>query len=824
MKSKNKKAIVLVVVMLMSVTLAFAASTGSLRIFEKRELNHAPATTEYVPDEILVKFKPGARENAINKINSDFGTSVKSTLLSGTKVLKISSNKTVEEMVETYCSLPEVEYAEPNYIAHAFMVPNDPFYSYQWHLDNDIYGGINMEPAWDISTGTGVVVAVLDTGVAYENYSIYCQAPDLAGTTFVPGYDFVNNDAHPNDDEGHGTHVAGTIAQTTNNDYGVAGVAFDCSIMPVKVLNETGYGAYSWITNGIYYATDNGADVISMSLGGPAPSSTLEAAVAYAYNNGVTVVAAAGNEYQHGNPPQYPAAYDDYVIAVGATRYDETRSYYSNTGDYLDLTAPGGDITVDQNGDGYGDGVLQQTFSGGDPCNFGFWFYQGTSMATPHVSGVAALLIANGVTGPDNVRNRLESTAEDKGIPGWDEEYGWGLVNATAALRGRPEPDLVVEEKWEDSVDGGYVVNYTIHNRGNATAPAGHYTTLYVDEKTIEHRLVPVDLEPCETYSDTFDTIIKCTPPSDVIKVCADNYNNITESNEENNCIENEGICECEPSIEVNKTVWSPEKKEWVNGITADLGDIVRFRCEIQNNGTCCNLTQINVTDILSESLGYANNATVNGESREPEQVGPNEYQWEFQEWVLEPCETITIEFDAKVVAFGGCDINIQRAKAWCAEMETWVDDEDTASVCAYGVFDTEEPKNPYPSIFGTHNGTITPNVTIYNVSRLYTYPCAGTGGHSESVAFYDATTGEEIANGTWNGYQGAGDYHYIEFNVPFDLQANVTYNYTIRTGSYPQIHHNKTLATANGWINCTKFTDVNGKEYTDWIPAIRLE
>ena len=137
--------------------------------------------------------------------------------------------------------------------------------------------------------------------------------------------------------------------------------------------------------------------------------------------------------------------------------------------------------------------------------------------------------------------------------------------------------------------------------------------------------------------------------------------------------------------------------------------------------------------------------------------------------------------------------------------------------------FDTDLPENPYPSIMGTHNGTITPNQTI-NVSKMYTYPCTGTGGHSEYVAFYNATTEAEIANGTWKSYQGAGDYHYIEFNVPFTLQENETYNYTIRTGSYPQIFHTDALQTANGWINCTKFTDANGKEYTDWIPAIRLE
>jgi hypothetical protein len=138
-------------------------------------------------------------------------------------------------------------------------------------------------------------------------------------------------------------------------------------------------------------------------------------------------------------------------------------------------------------------------------------------------------------------------------------------------------------------------------------------------------------------------------------------------------------------------------------------------------------------------------------------------------------------------------------------------------------IFDTSTPENPYPSIFGTHNGTIKPNQTI-TVHKLYTYPCLGTGGHSEYVAFYNAMAGEEIANGTWNGYQGAGDYHYIVFEKSFMLEKGVTYNYTLRTGSYPQIHHTPTLPTANGWINCTEFIDANGKRYDGWIPAVRLE
>ena len=255
----------------------------------------------------------------------------------------------------------------------------------------------------------------------------------------MPGYDFINNDEHANDDDGHGTHVTGTLAQSTNNALGTAGIAFNCSIMPVKVLSKRGVGSYADIADGIYFAVDNGADIINMSLGGAGDSITLRNAVAYAYNQGVTIVCAAGNEYLEGNAPAYPAAYDEYCIAVGATRFDRTRAYYSNTGSYLDLVAPGGDMYVDQNADGYGDGILQQTF-GTNPKDWGYWFYEGTSMAAPHVSGIAALLISVGITSPDVVREALQSTARDLGPAGWDDEYGWGLVDACAALNYYPMP------------------------------------------------------------------------------------------------------------------------------------------------------------------------------------------------------------------------------------------------------------------------------------------------------------------------------------------------------------------------------------------------
>lgn len=378
---------------------------------------------KYVPGEIIVKFKPGVRDEVISELNRRLGTSVLYTSpFAGFKRLKIPKGKTVEEMVNIYKKNPNVEYAEPNFIVYAFWAPNDEYYYYQWHLDNtyrwtgDIYdpdrilvldntgglngGGINVEPAWERSTGFGVTVAIIDTGIAYENYGEYEQAPDLAQTCFVPGYDFVNKDDHPNDDNGHGTHVAGTVAQRTNNVIGVAGVAFDACLMPVKVLDQNGMGTEADVADGIYFAAGNNpinpgapvastpADVINLSLGGPEESETLKNAVAYAYNNGVTVVAAAGND---GLPSlSYPAFYDDYVIAVGATCYDETLAYYSNHGPGLDLVAPGGDLNVDQNEDGYVDGVVQQTFQ--RICFFGFcfpwwewnyYFMAGTSCACP---------------------------------------------------------------------------------------------------------------------------------------------------------------------------------------------------------------------------------------------------------------------------------------------------------------------------------------------------------------------------------------------------------------------------------------------------------
>jgi len=461
MKQLQIIAMVLLVFMFMAGLIANIA-VAQQNEYQVAKLTNVPAA-KHVQEEILVKFKPGVNAADIAKINRRHGASVLATSrFTATKRLRVPPGKTIAETVKLYSHNPNVLYAEPNFLVHiASSEPyyNDPFYPYQWHLDNIDYGGIGMEEAWSLEPGgnSNVIVAIIDTGVAYEDnmdYAIigksgkrkvvatYAQAPDLYYTNFVSGYDFVNKDEHPNDDDGHGTHVTGTIAQSTNNGIGVAGIAYNTSIMPVKVLDDTGSGTYFDVAEGIYFASENGARIISLSLGGSSPSETMEQALIAAHENNVTIICASGND---GSPTTiiYPAAYDEYCIAVGATRYDEAVAPYSNRGESLDLTAPGGDTAVDQNGDGYADGVLQQTFIDSDYTSFGYYFFQGTSMATPHVTGVAALLMSRDISlTPDQVREVLQATAEDHGAEGWDPDYGWGIVDAAAALSYSSEDNL----------------------------------------------------------------------------------------------------------------------------------------------------------------------------------------------------------------------------------------------------------------------------------------------------------------------------------------------------------------------------------------------
>lgn len=426
-------------------------------------------------EQIIVKLKDGVRGSAAS-LHRSLGAAPAAGNHSGRfEVVDVPDDGDAAGLIRDYVASGMVEYAEPNYPRLATWAPDDALYPLQWHLD-----AVDAEGAWDVQRGgaSDVIVAVLDTGVAYETYDVFTQAPDLAGTQSVPGWDFINGDAHPNDDDGHGTHVCGTIAQTTDNGAGVAGLAFGVSVMPVKVLDASGSGTVAGVADGIYYAVDHGAHVINLSLSGSGTSQTEADAIAYAYAHGVTVVCAAGNAYTSGNLPQYPAAYDS-TIAVGAVRYDETRAWYSNTGSYLDIIAPGGDTSVDQNGDGYPDGVLQQTFSG-SYSTFVYAYYQGTSMACPHVSAVAALLLSeNRSLTPDTVRAALESTAVDLGAAGWDESYGHGLLDASAALSAVAGVPWLDESPMEGSVapSGSTVVTVTVDTSGLAD---GDYTAAVV--------------------------------------------------------------------------------------------------------------------------------------------------------------------------------------------------------------------------------------------------------------------------------------------------------------------------------------------------------
>ena len=309
--------------------------------------------------------------------------------------------------------------------------PNDACFRYQWHLRQ-----IGLPQAWKTGHGKGVIVAVIDTGVS--------RVGDLAETTFVPGYNFIANNANAADDHGHGTHVAGTIAQSTNNKLGVSGVAYGASIMPIKVLSAGGSGSMAGIAQGIRWAADHGAQVINMSLGGRFAVGTIANAVKYARGKGVTIVAAAGND---GNGSvSYPARYPG-VIAVAATQFDETTTFYSNWGPQIDIAAPGGNVRVDQNGDGKPDGVLQHTIVPGNISKTDYLWFMGTSMATPHVAGVAALVIGAGIHKPDAVEEILLGTARRPKTRGTDasadpsaqaridDHYGAGLLDAAAALR-----------------------------------------------------------------------------------------------------------------------------------------------------------------------------------------------------------------------------------------------------------------------------------------------------------------------------------------------------------------------------------------------------
>jgi serine protease len=410
-------------------------------------VQHRAATprsgARFKPGEVIVRFATATSQSrAGHAMAAAGGLRARRSAFGDRYLVTLGPGTTVDTAVAAFRAMPEVELAEPNYLVHADFSPNDTFFQYQWHLKAD---QLNAPRTWDIQEGSGqVVVAVVDSGIAYEDFGPYRKAPDWGDTVFLQGFDFVNSDSHPNDDEGHGTHVASTIAEGTNNAEGVAGLAFKCALLPVKVLDNEGNGTFFDVAEGIDFATNYSdaqgrkVKVINLSLGGPDPSDTAKAAVDRAVAAGIVVVAAAGNDGVRS--VQYPAAYSN-VIAVGATDLRKQRAIYSDYGPEISVVAPGGDLDRDDDNDGYPDGILQQTFDGGSAQqgrydDFGYYFFDGTSSAAPQVSATAALLVSQGITSPEAVRKAIESTALDLGPAGKDDETGYGLVQPAAALKG----------------------------------------------------------------------------------------------------------------------------------------------------------------------------------------------------------------------------------------------------------------------------------------------------------------------------------------------------------------------------------------------------
>jgi len=354
-----------------------------------------------VRGQLVIRAKAGAPEGAIERVLARAGVNSRRRMrVTRGDVIRVAPGDLVR--VERELRLSGLfKSVERDYLASAAADPNDPYYSDQWGLPRS-----GVPAAWALSTGgTAAPVAVLDTGVDAAH-------PDLSGQ-LLPGYDFINGDFDPSDDHGHGTRMSGIVAAARNNALGVAGVAPDSPIIPVKVLDSDGSGPYSAIADGITWAADNGARVISLSLAGPNPSQILQDAVNYARANGAVCVAAAGNDGT--DLPVYPAATTG-VVAVAAIDEGDRHAWFSNTGAWISHSAPGVGVLTTDIGGGYAPST-------------------GTSPAAAFTSGVFSLLFAFAPElTPQEAVARVQQGAFDLGSTGWDSTFGWGGIDALASL------------------------------------------------------------------------------------------------------------------------------------------------------------------------------------------------------------------------------------------------------------------------------------------------------------------------------------------------------------------------------------------------------
>jgi serine protease len=428
---------------------------------------HRGPPAAYAPNQVVVAYAKGTATAARAGTAETQPASGGGETSASVQVMHLGNGATVPGEIARLRHTRGVLWAVPDYVARfsrAPFIPNDPgeagvaggWQDLQWNFVGQ--WGVNAPQAWgnvagdNAYGGRGVIVAVLDTGVAYRDRGPFLRSPDFRRSEFIRGYDFVSGTPFPDDANGHGTFVAGTIAEATNNKFGLTGLSYGVRIMPVRVLDTAGEGDASTIAEGVRYAVNHHAKVINMSLEfSPEVTASdipeLISALRYANRHGVLVVAAAGNEGSSTVP--YPARGPD-VVAVGATTEHGCMANYSNYGKQVTLVAPGGGPDANLPGDPNchpnlppGRDVYQMTFTGTSPRHFGFPSgYEGTSMATPHVAATAALIIASGVIGrhptPAQITERLVRTARKLGDPQDAEMYGAGLLNAAAATARGP--------------------------------------------------------------------------------------------------------------------------------------------------------------------------------------------------------------------------------------------------------------------------------------------------------------------------------------------------------------------------------------------------